>query len=93
MPAGVERQERTPGTEHRAVWSALAFFLEQALLELAHPRVDRRQFVEVAITALARFGALKGSWMAVKRILRCNPFSKGGYDPVPELPDAVLRRD
>jgi putative membrane protein insertion efficiency factor len=48
---------------------------------------------QYAITALTRFGALKGSWMAVKRILRCNPFSKGGYDPVPELPDAVLRRD
>ena len=28
-------------------------------------------------------GALKGSWMAVKRIGRCQPFSKGGLDPVP----------
>jgi len=48
---------------------------------------------QYALTALERFGALRGGWMAVKRILRCNPFSKGGYDPVPELPDAVIRRD
>lgn len=37
-----------------------------------------------AIEALEVHGALKGSLLAVWRILRCNPFSKGGYDPVPE---------
>lgn len=36
-----------------------------------------------AIEAVERFGALKGGFMAIKRILRCNPFTKGGYDPVP----------
>lgn len=35
-----------------------------------------------AIEAIEKYGALKGLFMAVKRILRCNPFSKGGYDPV-----------
>ena len=30
-----------------------------------------------------KYGALKGSLLAIWRILRCNPFSKGGYDPVP----------
>ena len=48
---------------------------------------------QYALTAITRFGALRGGWMSAKRILRCNPFSKGGYDPVPELPDAVIRRD
>lgn len=36
-----------------------------------------------AITALKRFGPFKGLLLAVYRILRCNPFNPGGYDPVP----------
>ncbi len=38
---------------------------------------------EYAFIAIEKYGALKGGWMAVKRILRCHPFHKGGYDPVP----------
>lgn len=48
---------------------------------------------EYAITAITRFGALRGGRLAIWRILRCNPFSKGGYDPVPEPPESVIRRD
>jgi len=33
--------------------------------------------------AIYKYGSLKGGWMAFTRVLRCNPFSKGGYDPVP----------
>ena len=36
-----------------------------------------------AMEAIEKYGAWRGGWMAVKRILRCNPFHKGGYDPVP----------
>ena len=36
-----------------------------------------------AIEAIEVHGALKGTLLAIWRILRCNPFSKGGYDPVP----------
>lgn len=36
-----------------------------------------------AIEALQKYGAVKGSYLAIKRILRCHPFAKGGYDPVP----------
>ena len=38
---------------------------------------------EYARIAVEKYGARRGSWMAVKRILRCHPFHKGGYDPVP----------
>jgi len=33
--------------------------------------------------AIDKYGVAKGSWMGFKRILRCQPWSKGGYDPVP----------
>ncbi len=36
-----------------------------------------------AITAITRYGAIKGTWLTIKRLLRCHPFCKGGEDPVP----------
>ncbi|MEJ5351837.1 MAG: membrane protein insertion efficiency factor YidD [Melioribacteraceae bacterium] len=37
---------------------------------------------QYAVEALSKYGVLKGGIKAVWRILRCNPFSKGGYDPL-----------
>ena len=36
-----------------------------------------------ALDALEKYGAFKGSYLTIWRILRCNPFNKGRYDPVP----------
>jgi putative membrane protein insertion efficiency factor len=33
--------------------------------------------------AIEKYGVLKGGWMGIKRIVRCQPWSKGGFDPVP----------
>lgn len=38
---------------------------------------------DYAIDALRKYGAVKGSWLATKRLMRCHPWGGSGYDPVP----------
>ncbi len=48
------------------------------------PRVCRFEPTcsEYAAQAIIRYGAVKGTWMAFRRVLRCHPWNAGGYDPV-----------
>lgn len=38
---------------------------------------------QYGLEAVERYGAARGGWLLVRRLARCQPFSKGGYDPVP----------
>ena len=42
---------------------------------------------QYAITAIDRYGTVKGGYLAITRVFRCHPWCKGGYDPVPSLSD------
>ncbi|MGE8206241.1 membrane protein insertion efficiency factor YidD [Heyndrickxia sp. NPDC080065] len=39
---------------------------------------------QYGLEAVKRYGAFRGGWLALKRILKCHPFHPGGFDPVPE---------
>ena len=41
-----------------------------------------------ALRAVSVHGAIRGSWLTVRRLLRCHPWAPGGYDPVPGTPEA-----
>jgi putative membrane protein insertion efficiency factor len=45
-----------------------------------------------ASEAIARYGALRGLRLAALRLLRCRPFTRGGFDPVPDLPTSAEQR-
>lgn len=38
---------------------------------------------QYSVEAITKYGAFKGFWLTTKRVIRCNPWNSGGYDPVP----------
>ena len=68
----------------KAVLLALIRFYQRQISPLRPPCC---RFIptcsQYALEAVEKYGAAKGGWLALKRLLRCNPFCKGGYDPLP----------
>ena len=63
--------------------SAIRFY-QRNISPLFKPHcIYRPTCSEYAVQAIQKYGVKKGSWLAFKRIVRCHPFYKGGYDPVP----------
>ena len=48
---------------------------------------------QYAKTAIQRYGAIKGTRLAAWRLMRCSPWSKGGYDPVPDDPRITMKKE
>lgn len=48
---------------------------------------------QYARIAIERYGALTGGRLAAARLMRCHPWSKGGYDPVPEDPSITMKKE
>jgi putative membrane protein insertion efficiency factor len=82
------------GAERRAVWAGrLGQFYKRAISPVLHglggsllPMRGGCRYLptcsEYAAVAVARHGWRRGGWMALRRLARCHPWSKGGFDPV-----------
>lgn len=67
----------------RAVLAALRFY-RQWISPLKPPSCRYSPTCSAyAMEAVARYGPWRGGWLAVRRILRCHPWARGGHDPVP----------
>ena len=69
----------------KRIFIALIRFYQRHISPNYPPRCRFRPTCSVyAYQAIQKYGALKGGWLALRRLLRCNPFYKGNfYDPVP----------
>ena len=67
-------------------WLAMAFirFYQKCISPLLGPHCRYLPTCsQYMLEAVGRYGVAKGGWLGFKRLLRCNPWAKGGYDPVP----------
>ncbi len=77
-----ERDKRT-STMAKCLLGAISFYRKYVSPLFPPSCIYSPTCSEYALEAIRRYGAGKGTWLAFKRLLRCNPFHKGGFDPVP----------
>lgn len=74
--------DRSPSPLARLLLALISLYRATAAL-----RTPRCRFLPTcstyAVTAVRRHGALRGSWLAIRRLGRCHPWNLGGFDPVP----------
>ena len=76
----------------RVLLSALRFYRAQVSPALPPACRYTPTCSEYAIEAVERYGAWRGSVLAIRRVLSCNPFARGGYDPVPQQTPQLSQR-
>ena len=81
-PAPAASPPEPPGMKYPLIWIARFWQLGPSLIL---PSTCRYQpsCSQYAIEALTKYGAIKGGWLATKRIMRCHPWGGHGHDPVP----------
>jgi uncharacterized protein len=90
MQAHSTRERTEAATTGTTGVSGLAFRLYKSLVSPLIHALSPSQCLylptcsEYAYTAVSRFGIVRGSWFAARRLARCHPWGKGGLDPVPD---------
>ena len=93
-PDGLTEQPRSPFPVHRSRFPvsrlprlALAGLIRAYQIAISPALPAACRFTptcsQYALDAVRRYGALRGGWLAVRRLARCHPFHPGGFDPVP----------
>lgn len=68
----------------RRIAIALIHFYQRAVSPFLGPRCRYLPTCsEYMLTAINRYGVIRGGWLGVRRLARCHPWHEGGYDPVP----------
>lgn len=76
----------------RTILKALIVFYRHAVSPVLAPHCRYHPTCSAyALEALDAHGAARGTWLAIKRIGRCHPWHAGGFDPVPQPPEAPRR--
>ncbi|WP_415913454.1 membrane protein insertion efficiency factor YidD [Paratractidigestivibacter sp.] len=77
------RGARKPSLASRALLAGVGFYQKRISPLFGARCIYYPTCSEYARQAISKHGALKGTWLAVRRICRCHPLHNGGYDPVP----------